>query len=83
MWTGRNRQEFLAYFLDKNFKIHEITLIIKYIRYPHTAKNISETLLSILDEWNIKKKVYMIVTDNGSNIKKTINDMSLKFSNIK
>ena len=40
MWTARNKQEFLGVtcsFLDKNFVIHEITLAVEYIRYPHTA----------------------------------------------
>src|SRR5215469_16999888 len=86
MWTGRNRLGFLGVtcsFLDKNFTIHEITLTVEYVRYPHTAQHISDTLFSILDQWNIRKKVHMIVTDNGANIKKAIKDMGLISSNIR
>jgi hypothetical protein len=85
MWTGRNRQGFIGVtcsFLDKNFTLHEITLTIEYIRYPHTAQHISETLFAILDEWSLREKVYTIVTDNGANMKKAIKDMGLISSNI-
>jgi hypothetical protein len=86
MWTARNRQGFLGVtcsFLDKNFKIHEIILTVEYIRYPHTAQNISDTLLAILDEWGLREKVHMIVTDNGANMKKAVNNMNSISSNIK
>lgn len=86
MWTGRNRQGFLGltcFFLDKNFSIHEIILTIEYIRYPHTAQNISDTLFSILDSWGLREKVNIIVTDNGANLKKAIKDMNKISSNIK
>ena len=86
MWTAKNRQGFLGVtcsFLDKNFTIHEITLTIEYVRYPHTAQNISDTLLAILDEWGLREKVHMIVTDNGANMKKAVNDMGLISQNIR
>lgn len=86
MWTARNRQGFLGVtcsFLDKNFILHEIILTVEYIRYPHTAENISDTLFVILDEWGLREKVYMITTDNGSNMKKAIKDMGLISSNIR
>lgn len=85
MWTGRNRQGFLGvtcFFLDKNFTIHEIILTIEYIRYPHTAQNISDTLFAILNSWGLKEKVNVIVTDNGSNMKKAINNMNKISQNI-
>ena len=53
MWTARNRQGFLGvtcFFLDKNFVIQEVTLTIEYVRYLHTAQNISDALLVILDQ---------------------------------
>jgi hypothetical protein len=86
MWTAKNRQGFLGVtcsFLDKDFVIHDVILTVEYIRYPHTAQHISETLFAILDEWNLRDKTYTIVTDNGANMKKAIKDMSLIASNIK
>ena len=86
MWTARNRQEFLGItcsFLDKNFTIYEITLIIEYVRYLYTAENISDILLATLDKWCLKEKVHIIVTDNGANMKKAIKDMGLVSTNIR
>jgi Protein of unknown function (DUF 659) len=86
MWTGRNRLGFLGVtcsFLDKNFDIHEIILTIEHIRYPHTAQNISDSLLIILDQWGLRNKVNVIVTDNGANMKKAIKEMNEIASNIK
>lgn len=85
MWTARNRQGFLGvtcFFLDKNFVIQEVILTIEYVRYPHTAQNISDTLLFILDQWGIRDKVHIITTDNGANMKKAIKEMNLVASNI-
>ena len=70
MWTGRNRQGFLGVtcsFLDKNFTIHELILAIEYIRYPYTAQNISDALLVILDNWGLREKTNVIITDNRVN----------------
>ena len=86
MWTARNRQGFLGvtcFFLDKNFVIQEVTLTIEYVRYPHTAQNISDALLVILDQWEIRNKVHIITTDNGANMKKAIKEMNSVASNIK
>lgn len=86
MWTGRNREGFLGVtcsFLDKNFTIHEIILTIEHIRYPHTAQNISDALFVILDQWGLRDKVNVIVTDNGANMKKAIKDMNESALNIK
>lgn len=86
MWTAKNRQGFLGVtcsFLDKTFNLQEIILTIEYVRYPHTATNISDTLLALLDEWELREKVHMIVTDSGANMKKAVKDMGLISKNIK
>ena len=85
LWTGRNRQGFLGvtcFFLDKSFAIQEIILTIEYVKYPHTAQNISDALLVILDQWEICDKVHVIATDNGANMKKAIKEMNSVVSNI-
>ncbi|CAJ0747600.1 2495_t:CDS:2, partial [Entrophospora sp. SA101] len=80
MWTGHNRLGFLGVtcsYLDENFKMHEQVLAVDYVRYPHTANHISDTLLAILDEWGVRDLTHIITTDNGSNIKKAIKDMEI------
>ena len=71
------------FFLDKNFAIQEVVLTIEYVKYPHTTQNISDALLVILDQWELREKVYIITTDNGANMKKAIKDMNEVSSNIK
>ena len=78
LWTAKNRQGYLEItcsFLDDTFNLREFTLDIAYIRYPHTANHIIETLEQVLDEWEIRELVFTITTDNGSNVKKAIQDM--------
>ncbi|GES78890.1 zinc finger BED domain-containing protein 1-like [Rhizophagus clarus] len=67
---------------DENFQLHELVLAVTYVRYPHTADHISDTLLELLDHWLLREKVNVITTDNGSNIKKAIKDMNEISSNI-
>lgn len=77
LWTSRSRQGYLGVtcsFIDSKWKLKEFTLTIEYVRYPHTAAHILETLELILKEWDIRNKVYAITTDNGSNVKKAINN---------
>jgi hypothetical protein len=80
LWTARNRQGYLGVtcsYIDKSFKLCEFTLDISYIRYPHTANHIRETLENILDNWNIREKIFTITTDNASNMKKCVRDMEI------
>ena len=56
---------------------------MEYIRYPHTAQNISDTLFALLDNWGLREKVHIITTDNRANMKKAIKNMSLIVMNIK
>jgi hypothetical protein len=85
LWTGRNRQGFLGItcsYLDSEFQLHEIILSVQYIPYPHTAEHIEDTLLTILDEWELRDKVFIVTTDNGSNMRKAIKDLELITDNI-
>jgi len=48
------------------------------IPHPHTGSMIANKLLECLMEWSIEsKKVLMLVTDNGSNMIKAVNDLSV------
>jgi len=79
LWTAQNRQGYIGVtccFLDENFQLHELVLTVTYVRYPHTADHISDTLLELLDLWMLREKVNVITTDNGANMKRAIKDMS-------
>jgi hypothetical protein len=85
LWTARNRQGYIGItccFLDEMFQLRELVLAVSYVHSPHTAEHISDTLLEILDQWMLREKVNIIVTDNGSNIKKAIKNMNSVSPNI-
>ena len=78
LWTAKNRQGYLGItcsFLDNTFNLREFILDIAYIRYPHTANHILESLEQVLEEWKIHELVFTITTNNGSNVKKAIQDI--------
>ena len=80
LWTARNRQGYLGVtcsYLDQFFKLREFTLDITYVRYPHTAIHIKDTLEGILNEWGLNEKVFTITTDNASNMKKCVQDIGV------
>ena len=65
-----------CFYIDKNFKLNEITLSIQYLPFLHTSKNIHETINAIIEDWGLHNKVYSITTDNGANVKRAILDMT-------
>src|SRR3989337_2578838 len=43
LWTARSNHGYLGItcsYLDQKYNLHEITLTLSYVRYPHTAKHI-------------------------------------------
>jgi hypothetical protein len=75
MWTARNGQGYIGVtcsYIDTGFDLNEITLTVNYVRYPHTAQHIMESLEETLKEWNLRDKVFTITTDNAANMKKAI-----------
>lgn len=79
MWTSRGGQGYIGItcsYIDSNFNLNEITLTVNYVRYPHTAQHITESLEEILEKWNLRDKVFTITTDNAANMKKAISNMN-------
>jgi hypothetical protein len=79
LWTARNRQGYIGItcsYIDKNFKLNEVTLSVQYVPYPHTAANICKTVNAIIDYWGLCEKVYSITTDNAANMKKAVSNMA-------
>lgn len=79
MWTARSGQGYIGVtcsYIDAKFNLNEITLTVNYVRYPHTAQHIAESLEETFNEWNLREKVFTITTDNASNMKKAIADMN-------
>jgi hypothetical protein len=68
-WSDRRNRSYIGvtcHFI--NHKLEAQALLIDFVRFksPHNSENIYHTTESILDRYNIKEKVYKIVTDNAS-----------------
>jgi len=79
MWTSRSGQGYIGItcsYIDSKFTLHEITLTVNYVHYPHTAEHITESLEEILEDWKLREKVFVITTDNAANMKKAVSNMN-------
>ena len=47
-----------------------MTLAVRLFDHPHTAERMRSLLDVIMKEWDIDQKLYVIITDNGSNMVK-------------
>jgi len=68
-WLDRRSRSFIGvtcHFINHNFDAQ--ALLIDFVRFksPHTGENINRITESTLDRYDIKEKVYKIVTDNAS-----------------
>ena len=79
LWTSRSKQGFLGvtcHFITPDFEMREITLAIQYMPYPHTGDAIQQALEKIIFEWELQDKVFFCTTDNASNMKKCLNQIT-------
>ncbi|CAF4804796.1 unnamed protein product [Rotaria socialis] len=70
-WSDRRGRSFIGvtcHFI--NYKCESQAFLIDFVRLkgPHTGENIHRTTEFILDRYNLKEKVYKIVTDNASSM---------------
>ncbi|CAF1208015.1 unnamed protein product [Adineta steineri] len=72
-WSDRRSRSFLGitcHFID--YKMKPDTCLIDFVRLKgsHTADNIYRTTERVLDHYNLKEKIFKIVTDNAANMVK-------------
>jgi len=69
-WTSRSTQNYLGitvHWIDRtNFHLHSSPLDVIPFPESHTAVNLSNTLLHVIDEWDLN--VQAMTTDNAINI---------------
>ncbi len=82
LWTSATNTSFLAltchFWDEKEERLSSAILDCASVHGRHTADMIREEIDKVLDCFSIKHKVLAVVTDNGSNIKKAIEDMGLR-----
>lgn len=75
VWTSISTESYLTttiHFFDANLQLRTFVLTTEKLTTNHTAKNLSEVLQGIFQNWNIQTKVCAIVTDSGPNIKAAV-----------
>src|SRR4051812_24565872 len=79
LWTGHNRKGYIGItcsYINKDFKLNEVTLLIQYIPYLHTAIHICKTVNKIIENYGLNGKVHLITTDNAANMKNVVLNMA-------
>ena len=75
IWTKRGMtSSYLGvtthFFSRHDHRRHCVTLAVRVFPHPHTAERVRNLLDEILKEWGIDEKLYLVITDNGSNMVK-------------
>lgn len=82
IWTDVSQKSYLGatvhYLLKKDYlEIKSINLCVEPLDAEHTSSNISESLLKILESFNLNiNKVTVVISDSAANMRKAINDCS-------
>ncbi|XP_020964317.1 zinc finger BED domain-containing protein RICESLEEPER 1-like [Arachis ipaensis] len=69
MWTSNQEKGYMvvtAHYIDTSWKLHMRLLSFCYVPCPHTSEVLTETLMKILLEWNIDRKLSTVTLDNCS-----------------
>lgn len=71
IWSARKGSRgfgcLTAHFISSNWKLEEVILQFKQLRYPHDAEAIKEFVVSSIESHSLAGKVVSITTDNASN----------------
>ena len=82
IWTKRGMTSsylgVTAHFFSRhNQRRHSVTLAVRLFDHPHTAERVRSLLDVIMKEWDIDQKLYVIITNNGSNMVKAFRNDAL------
>ncbi|GBB83514.1 hypothetical protein RclHR1_10210009 [Rhizophagus clarus] len=77
LWTSCVQNGYIritCHYLTDQIELRDIMLCIEPIKYPHTGSHIRETIKTKLIEFNLIDKITTIITVNGSNMIKAIQE---------
>jgi hypothetical protein len=84
LWTSRAHDSYLGltcHWISDEFKIYDFTLCVTEIGEYKTADNIVSIIEPVLNEFGISgSKIISITTDNGTNVKAAVSQLSTKLS---
>ena len=70
LWTSLNSLPLLAvvgHWISESAKAVSLLLGLRYVKGQHSGENISQAVLSVIQDFNIQDKVGYLVLDNASN----------------
>ncbi|CAG8451817.1 613_t:CDS:2 [Dentiscutata erythropus] len=71
IWSSCTMTSFIAitcHFIDENWNLCHLLLDVFEIPSPHTGQIIANIILSLLNEFQLEKKILALTSDNASNI---------------
>lgn len=72
-WTDSHKRvsyiTFTYHFIDKDWNIFNTVLKTAHFEAPHTSQRIKEFYFNVLNEFHLKNKKILCITDGGSNVK--------------
>jgi len=77
LWTSCAQNGYIGitlHYLTDQMELRDILLCVESIKYPHTGSHIRETIKVKLKEFNLINKITSVITDNGSNMIKAIQE---------
>ncbi|CAG9840721.1 unnamed protein product [Diabrotica balteata] len=75
MWSSRNGDSFMgvtAHFINDKFELKSILLEVFLFDGSHTSVNLANELRRVTTKWDLHNKIFIVITDNGANVKKAI-----------
>ncbi|KAL0808545.1 hypothetical protein ABMA28_012990 [Loxostege sticticalis] len=81
IWTSSVNDAYLgvtAHYIDKDFNLKSVLLDCVPMSGSHTAENIKSIVIRILQDFKLKEKVLIMVTDNASNMRSAVEKMGFK-----
>ncbi|BAF06121.1 Os01g0741800 [Oryza sativa Japonica Group] len=69
IWSGNAKEDYLsvvAHFVNSNWQLGKRILGLVLIDVSHTAENISEHILSVVQEYGLTDKIFSVTLDNAA-----------------
>ena len=69
IWSGNAKEDYLsvvAHYVSKDWVLEKRIIGLRLIDVSHSGENISERLLSVIDEFGCANKVFSVTLDNAS-----------------
>lgn len=67
LWISNNNIALLivvSYFVEENYNIHTVILALQRIKRSHSGPNLAQTILEVIQKYNLKTGVGYFVLDN-------------------